>query len=158
MTPFAICVAQPASAATQMVTVNATSVKPLSLVSVQSLDLGTLVLGPGSWQSATVGISRAGVFTCANAFVTCSGTTQAASYTVTGSNGQVVRIMAPDVTLTNQATPSQTLLLVVDNPGTVTLPNSGTKGVTFSLGGSIVVSPNTVSGTYAGTFNVTVDY
>ena len=153
-----MCVVPPVHAATQMVTVNATSVKPLSLVSVQSLDLGTLVLGPGSWLSAKVGISQAGVFTCASAFVTCSGTTQAASYTVTGSNGQVVRIMAPDVTLTNQAAPSQTLTLIVDTPGTVTLPNSGTKGTTFSIGGSIVVSPSTPSGTYAGTFNVTVDY
>jgi len=141
-----------------MVTVNATSVKPLSLVSVQSLDLGTLVLGPGSWQNATVGISRSGGFTCASSFVTCNGATQPASYTVTGSNGQTVRIVAPDVTLTNQANPSQTLVLVVDNPGTVTLPNSGTKGTTFSVGGSIVVSPSTAPGTYAGTFNVTVDY
>ena len=156
--PFAISAAQPAYAATQMVTVNATSVKPLSLVSVQSLDLGTLVLGPGSWQSAMVGISQAGVFSCASSFITCNGATQAASYTVTGSNGQTVRIAAPNVTLTNQANPSQTLVLVPDNPGTVTLPNSGTKGATFSVGGSIVVSPSTASGTYTGTFNVTVDY
>jgi hypothetical protein len=81
-----------------------------------------------------------------------------ATYNLTGSNSATVRITAPNVVLTNQADPSRTLTLVVDNPGTVTLPNSGQKGIDFSLGGSIVVNSSTAGGTYAGTFNVTADY
>jgi len=46
----------------------------------------------------------------------------------------------------------------VDGPGTVALPNSGNKGVDFSLGGRITLSSSTAGGLYTGTFNVTVDY
>jgi hypothetical protein len=151
-------VAQPALGASKVVPVNAKAVKPLTLSSVQDLDLGTLVLGPGTWPNATIGISRAGVFTCASATVTCSGATQAATYSVSGSNNEIVRITAPNVTLTNQSNPSQTLTLAIDAPGTVTLDNGGKKGTDFSLGGSITVGPATSGGVYAGTFNVTVDY
>lgn len=147
----------PARAATQTAQVNASVVKPISVTWVQDLDLGTIILGPGTWSNATVGISRVGAFTC-NASVTCSGATKVAKYTVTGTNNQVVRITAPNVTMVNQSDSTKTLSLVVDSPGTVTLPNSGNQGVTFSLGGSISLNSTTVSGTYAGTFNVTVDY
>jgi hypothetical protein len=125
---------------------------------VQNLNLGSIVLGSGTWSNATVAISKAGVFTCANANVTCTGATQVAKYNVTGTNNQTARITAPNVTLVNQSNAAQTLTLVVDNPGTVAFPNSGNQGVTFSLGGSINLSSTTPSGVYAGTFNVTVDY
>jgi len=62
------------------------------------------------------------------------------------------------VILTNQADATKTLTLVVDNPGTVVVPSSGTKGINFSLGGSITLSSTTASGSYQGTFEVTVDY
>ena len=146
------------AAATQVAKVSATVAKPLTLVRVQDLDLGTIVLGPGSWSGATVGISRGGVFSCGSANVTCIGATRVAKYAVTGSNNQVIRITAPNVTLTNQSDPAKTLTLVVDSPGTITLPNSGNNGVQFPLGGSIGLSSSTAGGTYSGTFNVTVDY
>jgi hypothetical protein len=138
--------------------VSASVVKPLILKWVQDLDLGTIVLGPGTWSGATVGISRAGVFTCTNANVTCTGATKVARYNVSGTNNQVVRISAPNVTLVNQSDPTQTLTLVVDSPGSVTLTNSGPPGSNFSLGGTISLSSSTAGGVYAGTFNVTVDY
>jgi hypothetical protein len=146
------------AATTQVAKVSATVAKPLTLTRVQDLDLGTIILGPGNWSGVTVGISRVGVFSCGSANVTCIGATKVAKYSVTGSNNQVVRITAPNVTLTNQADPTRTLTLVVDSPGTLTLPNSGNNGVQFPLGGSISVSSSTAGGTYSGTFNVTVDY
>lgn len=148
----------PARAATQNATVKATVVKPLTLSSLQDLDLGTVTLMSGTWSGATVGISRAGVFTCSSPNLLCSGTTQVAKYNVVGTNNLVVRITAPNVILTNQADSTKTLTLVVDNPGTATMPNSGNKGVDFALGGSLTLSSTTASGTYSGTFNVTVDY
>lgn len=138
--------------------VSANVVKPLILTWLQDLDLGSIVLGPGTWSNVTVGISRSGVLTCANANVTCSGVTKVAQYNVSGSNNNVVRITAPNVSLVNQNDPSQRLTLVVDSPGSVTLTNSGPPGTNFSLGGSISVNSTTVGGTYSGTFNVTVDY
>ena len=133
-------------------------VKPLTLSWVQNLDLGTIILsGAGAWSGAVISISNAGVFSCSNANVTCSGSPQPAKYRVTGTNNQVVTINAPSVTLTNQNDGVTTIALTPSSPGTVNLGNSGT-GLTFGVGGSISVSSTTPDGTYAGTFNVTVNY
>jgi len=144
--------------ASKVVTISASVTKPLTLSWVQNLDLGSIALGPGTWSGAVIGISRSGTLSCANANVTCSGTSTVARYQVTGSNNQVARISAPNVTLVNQSDPARTLLLTVDSPGSVALPNSGQPGAIFSLGGSLTLSSETVSGVYSGTFNVTVDY
>lgn len=143
----------------QNATATARIVKPLTLTWVQDLDLGTILQsGAGAWAGAVVGISRNGVFSCANANVTCSSATQEAKYKVTGTNNQTVTVTAPNVTLVNQNDNTKTLLLTVDSPGTVALGNSGNTGLTFGLGGSISVASTTVDGVYLGTFNVTVDY
>jgi hypothetical protein len=143
----------------QNATATARVVKPLTLTWVQDLDLGTIVLsGAGVWGATSIGITNAGVFTCGNANVTCSGATKPAQYKVTGTNNQTVTINAPNVTLTNQNDNTKTLQLTVDNPGTVNLANSGSTGLTFGLGGSIAVDSATTDGTYSGTFNVTVNY
>jgi hypothetical protein len=133
-------------------------VKPLTLTWVQDLDLGTIVLGTGTWPTTTIAITSAGVFTCGSTNVTCSGATKPAQYKVTGTNNQRVFITAPNVTLTNQIDSTKTLLLTVSNPGFVDLANSGSVGVTFGLGGSIGVDSATTDGTYTGQFNVTVNY
>jgi hypothetical protein len=158
MMGWALLGAQPAVAASKSVQVKANVAKPLTLSRVQDLDLGTIVLSPGTWSGAVVGISRDGVFNCSSGNVTCTGATRVAKYNVTGSNNQVARITAPPVTLVNLASPGETLTLQVDSPGSIDLPNSGNQGVDFALGGSITVDSNTPGGTYSGTFNVTVDY
>lgn len=150
--------AAPALAVTQNASVKASVIKPLTLTSRQNLDLGTITLGTGVFSNATVGISRAGVFSCPNPNTICTGPTRVARYNVTGSNKQVIRITAPNVTMVNQADPTKTLTLVVDSPGQVTLTSSGNPGLDFSLGGSIALSSTTGSGNYVGTFRVTVDY
>jgi hypothetical protein len=154
----ALSFADPAHAATQVAQVNANVVKPLILTWLQDLDLGTITLSPGTWSGATVSITRAGVFGCANANVTCTGATQVAEYNVSGTNRSVVQISAPNITLVNQSDSTKTLTLVVDSPGSVMLTNSGPPGTNFSLGGSIALSSSTASGVYVGTFNVTVNY
>lgn len=146
------------AAATQVAQVSAAVAKPLILTRVQDLDLGSITLGPGNWSGASVSVSRTGVRSCTNANIICTGATQPAIYNVSGSNNRVVRISAPNVTLVNQANPAQTLILVPDAPATVTLTNSGPPGLDFAIGGTITVSSSTPSGTYSGTFNVTVDY
>ncbi len=150
-------IAAPAPAETITARVNAKVVKPLVLKRLQDLDMGMALLGPGTWSEATLTLSRDGVLTCP-AQLTCSGATQVALYNVSGSNQQAVRVSAPDVTLVNQSDSTQTLTMAVDAPATVTLTNSGSKGVSFPLGGSIQLDSTTAEGTYTGTFNVTVDY
>jgi spore coat protein U-like protein len=151
-------ISAPAHAATVTATVNATPVKPLLIAKLQDLDLGTVTLGPGVWSNATVSISMAGTFSCPSANVVCSGATKVAQYNVQGSNKQTVFISAPNVTLVNQSDSTKTLTLVTDAPASVVLTSSGIPGVDFSVGGSVTLDSSTESGTYVGTFNVTVDY
>jgi hypothetical protein len=148
----------PAGAATVTASVTASANKPLVLTKVQDMDLGTVTLAPGTWSNAMVSISQSGAFTCASANLVCTGATMPATYNVQGSKQQAVRISAPNVTLVNQNDSSKTLTLVTDAPATITLANSGFPGSNFSIGGSVTLSSTTPSGTYVGTFNVTVDY
>ena len=148
----------PARAATVMAQVTANNVKPLLLTKVQDLDLGTVTLGIGVWSNATVSLSQAGVLSCANANITCTGAVAVATYNVQGSKQNTVNISVPNVTLVNQSDSSQTLTLVTNAPASLVLANSGFPGSDFSIGGSVTLSSTTQAGTYVGTFNVTVDY
>ncbi|MEO6313000.1 MAG: DUF4402 domain-containing protein [Sphingomicrobium sp.] len=151
--------AAPAQAATTSAAVNANVIKPLILGWRQDFDLGTVVLvGTGTWSGATVGISRSGVFTCTDPRLSCSGATFTGRYNVSGTNNTQVTISASNVLLTNTSDPTQTLTLVVDNPGSVVLTNSGPPGTDFNLGGSITLGSSNAGGTYTGQFNVTVNY
>ena len=143
---------------TVVVPVRASVVKPLMLTALQALDIGTIVLRPGTWSGATVSISQSGVLTCTDPNLICSGATQAASYNVSGTNKMSVQVTAPNVTLTNQGDSSKTLQLVPLKPTSVALPNSGNPGVEFAVGGTISLSSTTADGLYVGTMNVTVDY
>jgi hypothetical protein len=150
--------ADASSAATKTAGVSANIVKPLTVASLQDLDLGTIMLGLGTWSGAQVSLSRAGLLTCPGPNVSCSGVTAVARYKLTGTNKQVVTVNAPNVIMTNLNDPTKTLTLVVDSPGQVTMTSSGNPGVEFMVGGSISLSSSTATGDYSGTFNITVDY
>jgi len=145
-------------AVTQSATVKVTVVKPLTLTALQNLDLGTITLNSGTWSTVTVGISRAGVFSCPAGNVVCTGAPVTAQFKVTGTNKQVVTISAPNVTLTDQSDTTKTMIMTLDAPPSITLTSSGEPGLNFDVGGSIVLSSTTADGTYTGTMNVTVDY
>jgi len=143
---------------TTQATATARIVQPLTLDSVRNLDLGTIVLSGTAPYTDTVGITQAGVFSC-GANVTCSGTTQTAQYTATGTQGQTLTVAgSATIPLVNQTQTSPDLTLTVAYPaaGSVVLDSAGT--VTFDIGGSIQVSDTTADGVYQGTFDVTADY
>ncbi|MBV8909081.1 MAG: DUF4402 domain-containing protein [Sphingomonas sp.] len=147
-----------ARAATATASVSANNVKPLVLSKVSDLSLGTITLGPGTWSNATVSVSQAGVLSCGNANLSCTGAVAAATYNVQGSNQQTVLIRAPNLILTSQTDPTQTLAMTTNAPASLVLTNSGFPGVNFSIGGSVTLNSTTSGGTYVGTFNVTADY
>lgn len=145
-------------AATVNASVTGTGVKPLLIAKLQDLDLGSVTLGPGVWSNATISLSQAGVLTCTDPNVTCSGAPVVAQYNVQGSKQETVYVSVPTVTLVNQSDSSETLTLVPDAPATLVLANNGFPGSNFSVGGSVTINSTTAPGTYVGTFNVTVDY
>ena len=130
--------------------------QPLTITGVRDLNLGTVVLGPGTYTEA-VAVSQAGVPSC-GASLTCSGTRETAQYYATGTVDQTLTItVSPTIALANQTiTTAPDLTLTVDAPATVVLDSAGE--VTFDIGGSIDVSDTTVEGVYLGTFDVAADY
>ena len=137
------------------VTANAVIVKPLTLAKVSNLDLGSIIVQ----DNGTISMDATGAITC-SATLTCAATGTPAEYKVTGTNNQSVQINKPDVTLTNVGNPGTDLTLVMTGfgPTSVTLPNSGSSGINFKLGGSIAIPANVKDGTYTGNLNVTVNY
>lgn len=150
-----------AAPADKNATATARIIKPLTLTWKQDMSFGTILLsGAGAWTDAVISVAQDGTRTCTDtAKVTCSGTTTAATYNVTGTNRQVVNItVAPTLTLTNQNDNTQTLVMTVNAPSSLTLPNAGNTGLDFSIGGSITVHSTTLDGVYQGTLDVTADY
>jgi Domain of unknown function (DUF4402) len=145
--------AAPTSVSNGPVTARAQILKPLTLTKVSNMDFGSIVDQSGG----TVTMDTAGNLTCTSG-LTCTATGTPAQYNVNGSNNQVVNITKPAVTLTNTTNPGTPLTLVLSGPSQVTLPNSGTAGTNFNLGGSIAVGAATNDGVYTGDLNVTVDY
>lgn len=137
------------------VTATAKITKPLTLTEVSDMDFGEIIVQ----DAGDVTMDTAGAVTCTGG-LTCQGATTAATYKVTGTNNQTVQITKPNVTLTNTDSSGTTLTLVLNGYGPTQqlLPNSGSTGVNFSLGGKIVVAANTREGTYVGDLAVTVDY
>ena len=133
--------------------------KALTLSRVADLDFATVVLsGAGAWSGEVVAVSNTGVRTCGTTNLTCSGTTTAAEYNVTGSNSAVVNVNVPaSVTITNAA--GNTLSVTTSGaPSSVTMPNSGSVGVNFKFGGTITLASTTPDGFYSGDIAVTAYY
>ena len=127
----------------------------MALIKVADLDMGTISVQ----DTGDAILTAAGAITC-NGGLTCSGTVSPATYKVTGTNNQSVTITKPAVTLTN-LDPTQggtPLTLNLTGPASVTLPNSGSSGTNFSLGGTMTVPASTKEGTYQGDLAVTVNY
>lgn len=157
----AVLAATPAAAAPVSVTgtkpqAKVTVLKPLVLTKTSDLNFG-IVLMSNVTGATTVSMSQAGAVTCGTG-LTCSGTTTVGGYNVKGTNNQVVTITAPNVTMANLTNTGNSIVVTLNAPATVTLPNSGNTGLDFAVGGSFTVDTSTVDGVYAGDMNVTVDY
>ena len=154
--------AAPAAAApvgaTTPATARARIVKPLTLTAVGQLNFADIVIpAAGVAATRTIALSDTNVRDCAGAVdVVCSGTTSVPTYTVTGTNREVVTVFAPPQTLSGSN--GGTIDFRPVAPATVTLPNSGNTGVSFPIGGEIDIAPATVDGLYTGNINLTVDY
>lgn len=152
--------AAPAQAATPTTPAKAKVkiMKAVTISQVADLDFGTVVLsGAGAWSGDTVSVSDTGVQSC-TANLTCSGTTTAAEYKVTGSNNATVNLSIPaSVVIQNAALDSLTVNLN-NAQTTIVLTSSGAPGDNFTFGGSISLDSTTPDGDYSGDVVVTADY
>ena len=162
-----------AQAASGTITAKANVLKPLQMTGGGTVDFGTIVTPSTASFSGTFIIDASASQTstfCASGFA-CTGTPAAAVFNLHGSNNNNITLNVPTtVTLTLQGatgTPP-TLTFTTKNSVsatnsangnyTIQLPNSGSPGKDFYVGGSVTIDQATVGGSYQGTFTVTADY
>ena len=161
-----------AQAASANGTANAKVLKPLVMTGGQSINLGNIITPSTATFSGSFTVDAAATQTttfCAAGF-TCTGTVKSALFNLQGTNNANITFNVPtSVTLSlvgATGTPPTLVLTtknsIAANSGsgnyTVTLPNSGSPGKDFYVGGSVTVNELTAAGTYAGTLTVTADY
>lgn len=135
----------------------------LVLTADTDLDFGAMVVsGPGS-----VTIQSDGTLDCSATDIVCSGTTSISSFTVDGTADKAVTINLPTGTVNlvhtgnvGSTLPQHVITLgsfTTDATGSeVTLDATGTNG--FDVGGTITLDGTEISGTYEGSFDVSVEY
>lgn len=139
-------------------------VQPITIAKVSDLSFGTVVR-PVSGNGTVVIDASTGARTMTGGVSAIGGgpvtTVTRAVFTVSGEGGYNFTVTIPasfNITRNGNQDPIQVTL--VSTTGTGTLSNSfGTTGTaTVGIGGSVPISNGTPSGSYTGTFTVTVAY
>ncbi len=140
-----------AHAATATGTAKAKILRQITLSNTSDLQFATVISGA---TASTVAVSTAGGVTCGTG-LTCTGTTTAANFDITGTNGAVV-VVGGDANVTLNGSLGGTMNSTLSYSATnVTL---GATGGSFQVGGTLSVGANQTAGDYSGTFNVTANY
>lgn len=131
----------------------ATIKKALTITQVVPMAFATVAAPPAG---GTVTISSAGVIAPVTGF-SFTGTPTASNFTVTGDPSTAVILSFANGSLTGPGT-AMTLQNFTSNPaiGSVSTGAGGT--VDLKVGADLIVGSNQTSGSYAGTYNVTVSY
>jgi hypothetical protein len=142
---------------TDAASVSATNIQAISISGNSSIDFGTFY-APTSGSGGSVIIAPDGTRSSPQGKVTLAGgSPSAASFSVGGSpnTAYTVTVSSPG-TLTNGSGASMAIGSFTHDNTDDALPASGSE--TINIGASLTVPKNQASGTYTGTFTVTVDY
>jgi hypothetical protein len=136
---------------------SATLIQPITLTQGTGLAFGTLVR-PGTGTGTATIDSTTGNLTVANGVVALASTTSRAVYNVAGEGGSTFSIAVPATF--NLTGPSTIPVTLTPTGSTGTLSNAlGTAGTaSFGVGGNFSIASTTATGSYTGTYNVTVAY
>ena len=143
---------------TASATASATIIGPIALTNATPLLFGTIA---PSALAGTVVVTPLGVGTGTNLTLMAVSTVSAAAYSVTGNNSGAYAITLPangTVKITN-GTPAQDMnvrAFTCSLPLSTSLDGSGKAN--FTVGATLDVAGAQASGTYTGTYNVTVAY
>lgn len=142
---------------TRQVTAKAKVLKQITVTKNSDLDFGTVLAGT----AGTVAINANGARTCTGVqcITTTGNTGTSASFTVTGTNNQVVTVTTPQTPLTLSNGAGGTMSASITPVSAFNLGNSGSTGTNFGVGGTLTVSATQADGVYTSpSFDVTVDY
>jgi len=123
---------------------------------VKNTDLSFATIVPDSASSGTVTVSPAGARTCP-APLTCSGVVSAADFSISGASGATYTLGLPSSADISDGTNTMLVDNFTSSLGGPTGTLTGGAGA-FQLGATLNVGAAQATGTYTGTFTVTVDY
>ncbi len=143
-----------AQTATSTVTVQVES-RAITLTNVAGLNFGT-ILPYGS--AGSVFVNSNGTYSTSNAFISNATGVAPSAWAVTGVPGAPYAVTLPNsVTITN-GTETMTVNSFSRSGGSGQLNLDAAGNGSFTVGARLNVGANQPAGTYAGTFNVTVNY
>lgn len=145
--------AAPGDTATAQGSATAEIVAPITLTHVASaaLDFGTFTTGDNG---GTVVVDQAGNGTVTSDVTLIGGSVEAAdAFDVAGDASRSFSITTTAGTVSNG---TDTMSFTTNAPGTGALSAAG--AASFSVGGTLTVAGGESSGTYSGTYDVTVTY
>jgi hypothetical protein len=144
-----------ANSASTSANANARVVTPISIAKTADMNFGDVVAG-GS--AGTVVLTPAGARSATGGTTLGSGTSvAAAAFNVTGQANATYAITLPASATVTSGANSMTVDTFTSNPsGTGTLSGGGSQAL--SVGATLNVGASQATGTYTGSFNVTVTY
>ncbi len=135
------------------VTGNATAIikRNITATETQQMNFGTIST---SGTAGTVTLSPAGARSSTLAYY---GTSKAGVFTITGEPSTALTVSFGNGTLSNGAnTMALTNFTTSSTPASTTTDSSG--NLTLNVGADLAVAANQASGTYTGTYTVTISY
>ncbi len=157
--------AGPATAATKQGTARAEVLTPLSFIKIDDLNFGKII--PKA-VAGTVTVSPANVRTSTNGIILVGNTQTPALFAGDGSSGQLVDISlgANTINVTGPGAPMQVNTFVIGSTPTAILSptplrfriGSATGIFAFPVGATLNVGANQATGTYTGTWSITLQY
>lgn len=137
-------------------TANATATVMQSIAISKTTDLAFGSFSPNA-SGGTVVMSTAGARSATGTVALATSTTSAAAFNVTGTANATYAITLPTSTTISNGGTTMTVDTFTSNPsGTGTLSAGGSQ--TLAVGATLHVGASQASGSYTGTFNVSVDY
>lgn len=162
---MAVALASPALAQTsanQSTTGSIAIYQPIQLTKSSNLSFGT-VMRPTSGSGNVVIDAQTGAVTATGGITSVSGGTAAsrATFTVNGDAGMNFNVQIPQSFNMTRSGGSETIPVTLNGSmggGQLTGPAGGVGTANFGVGGMVTISSSTLSGSYTGTFTVTVAY
>ncbi len=129
-----------------------TLLAPISISSTGDMDFGTMLT---TGTAGTVTVTPAGARSSVNVDL-FGGLPAAAAFNATGASGQTYSITLPSSATLSSGGNTMTVDTFTDDAGATPTLSGGSD--TFNVGATLHVGATQVSGTYSGTFSVTVNY
>ena len=153
--PLCVIIASSAYALTVSGTATATIKKALTATQNTPMSFATI---QAPTTGGTVTLSPAGAISTTATGFTFSGSPAAANFTITGDANSVLVVSFVNGTLSSSGATDMVLQNFTTSPSGTGITTGTTGSLSLNVGADLIVNANQQSGSYNGTFSMTVNY